>query len=357
MKLMAALFEDSHLVGIRWCIRMKATPTNQRRWLWGSATALLTMTLVVAGAMPRAKGDAAAAPTPVDPAASEFFETKVRPVLANNCYSCHSVSAQMGGLRLDTKATVLKGGNSGAVVIPGDAAKSRLVAAVGYRDKVKMPPSGKLKPDEIAALAAWVRMGAPWPEHKSTATAFSANGEYVLTPAQRGFWSFQPVRRPALPAVKNAAWMVSPIDRFVLAKLEAHRLKPSPPADRRTLIRRVTFDLIGLPPTPEEADAFLRDRSPVAYAKVVDRLLASPHYGERWGRHWLDVARYADTKGYVFVEDRNYPNAYTYRDWVIGAFNSDLPYNQFILQQLAADRLPTGDDKRPLSAMGFLTVA
>src|SRR5579871_5504503 len=167
---------------------------------------------------------------------------------------------------------------------------------------------------------------------------------------------FHSVKRPALPPVKDAAWCRNPIDRFILAKLEAKGLQPAPQADRRMLLRRVTFDLIGLPPTPQEVDQFLADKSPDAYAKVVDRLLADPRYGERWGRHWLDVARYADTKGYVFVEDAVYHNAYNYRDYVIRSFNEDLPYDQFILQQLAADRLPQSEDRRPLAALGFLTL-
>ena len=174
--------------------------------------------------------------------------------------------------------------------------------------------------------------------------------------AWRSFWSLQPVKQPAIPVVKNKTWAKNPIDSFVLARLEAKGLTPAPAADRRTLLRRVTFDLTGLPPTPAEAEAFLGDKSPDAYEKVVDRLLASPRYGERWGRMWLDVARYADTKGYVFNEDRNYPNAYTYRDWVINAFNRDLPYDQFVTDQLAADLTPdvkSGADKSSLAALGL----
>ena len=194
-------------------------------------------------------------------------------------------------------------------------------------------------------------MGAPWPDGPAVAAKQTSSED-----ARKRHWSFQPVTNPAIPAVKNPAWVKNPIDAFILAKLEEKNLAPAQPADRRTLIRRVSFDLIGLPPTPEEVEAFVADPSPNAYEKVVDRLLASPHYGERWGRHWLDVARYSDTKGYVFTEERNYPYSYTYRDYVIRAFNEDLPYDQFILQQLAADRLPLGDDKRPLAALGYLTL-
>ena len=294
----------------------------------------------------------------IDPQAVEFFETKVRPTLANNCYSCHGPSKQKAGLRLDSRAALLKGGESGPVIVDKDPAKSRLIQVVHYNDKIKMPPGDKLKAEQIEALETWVKMGAPWPGDKVSGAAktAAASGEYEITEEQRRFWSFQPVKKPALPKVKNPAWSTSPIDHFILAKLEARQLTPNKMADRRTLIHRATYDLHGLPPTPAEVDAFVLNKSPDAFAKVVDRLLASPRYGERWGRHWLDVARYADTKGYVFEEDRRYPHAYNYRDWVIRAFNEDLPYDQFIMQQLAADRLPSGDDKRPLAALGFLTL-
>ncbi len=327
--------------------------------LWVVSTTFFCLTMTLAGADRAVRGDAPPAKENVDPQVAEFFETKVRPVLANNCYGCHGPASQMAGLRLDSKAFVLKGGDSGPVIVANDPAKSPLIQVVHHTGKIQMPPGGKLKPEEIAALEEWVKLGAPWPgaEVSKAALAAAQTGEYTITPEQRRFWSFQPVRQPPLPPVKNTAWAaVSPIDRFVLAKLEARGLAPSRPADRRTLIRRATFDLHGLPPTPAEVAAFVNDKSPDAFAKVVDRLLISPRYGERWGRHWLDVARYADTKGYVFTEDRNYPHAYNYRDWVIRAFNEDLPYNQFILQQLAADRLPLGDDKRPLAALGFLRV-
>ena len=216
-----------------------------------------------------------------------------------------------------------------------------------------MPPSPRpqLKPEAVEALATWVKMGLPWPDGVAVAAP-----KMSVEEARKHHWSFQPVRRPEVPTVKNAAWVKNPIDAFILAKLEEKGLAPSAPADRRTLIRRVSFDLIGLPPTPEEVEAFVADPAPDAYEKLVDRLLASPRYGERWGRHWLDVARYSDTKGYVFTEERRYPYSYTYRDYVIRSFNEDLPYDQFIVQQLAADRLPLGDDKRPLAALGYLTL-
>ncbi len=282
---------------------------------------------------------------------TEFFETNVRPLLFEKCYSCHGPKAQQGGLRLDARASALVGGGNGPAMVAGDPDKSLLIKAVRYDSALKMPPSGKLKPVEIAALTDWVRMGAPWPDSKGQAAAAAA----PVKPAA-SHWSFRPVKKVAPPRVKNTAWAKSPIDNFILAKLEAKSLTPAPAADRRTLIRRATFQLVGLPPTSEEISAFVNDKSPNAFEKVVDRLLASPAYGERWGRHWLDVARYADTKGYVFTEDAVYHNAYTYRDWVIRSTNEDLPYDQFIIQQLAADKLPLGDDRRPLAALGFLTV-
>jgi mono/diheme cytochrome c family protein len=276
-----------------------------------------------------------------------FFETKIRPVLAENCYKCHSGDMEMAGLRLDSRAAIVKGGDTGSAIVAGDPGKSLLIQAIKHVGEVKMPPKSKLAAAEIADIEAWVRMGAPWPAEKAPLAEMEP------------LWSLQPVVRPQVPSVRDAKWARSPIDSFVLARMEAEGVKPAPAADKRSLIRRVSYDLTGLPPTPEEVDAFLADNSPTAYEKVVDRLLASPRYGERWARHWMDVARYADTKGYVFEEDRNYYHAYTYREWLIDAFNKDLPYDQFIVQQLAADRLPEikdGDDRKALAAMGFLTI-
>jgi len=329
------------------------------RGFWLAPTlALIVLLLIVprfGATVPPARAEAALV-APSDPAALQFFEEKVRPVLATNCYSCHGADSQMGGLRVDSRAALLKGGKTGPALTIGDPARSLLIAAVGQAGALKMPLGGHLKAAEIAALSAWVKGGAPWPDAVPRAGT-DPTTTYTLSPAQARFWSFQPVTQPAPPAVKNAAWVRTPIDRFVLARLEARGLAPAPPADKRTLIRRATFDLTGLPPTPADVDSFLRDPSPGAFARVVDRLLASPRYGECWARHWLDVARYADTKGYVFVEDRNYPDAYTYRDWVIRAFNQDLPYDQFVRQQIAADRLPARDtDPHTLAALGFLTV-
>jgi len=290
-----------------------------------------------------------------DTAGIEFFEKKIRPVLADHCYQCHSAKAEKvkGGLLLDTREAILKGGDTGPAIAPGDAEKSLLIKAVRYTDEnLQMPPKDKkLSVEQIADLEAWVKMGAPDPRTNGAGLATS-----TATDEAKRHWAYQPVRSPAPPKVKKTKWVQSPIDNFISAKQEAKGLSPSQRTDKRTLIRRVTYDLIGLPPTPEEVDAFVADNSPDAFAKLVDRLLASPHYGERWGRYWLDIARYADTKGYVFEEERRYPFAYTYRDYVIRALNEDLPYDQFIIQQIAADLLPLGNDKRPLAALGFLTL-
>ena len=242
-----------------------------------------------------------------DPTA-EAFEAKVRPVLAESCYKCHGPAKQMAGLRLDSREAMLAGGDGGPAIVVGEPDKSPMVLAVRHQgDLAAMPPKGKLDGAAADALADWVKHGAPWP-----ASAKAAD-------APKPHWAFQPVRRHPAPALKDSTWASSPVDPFILASLEAKGLTPSPAADRRTLIRRATFDLTGLPPTPEEVDAFAADGSSDvdAFARLVDRLLASPRYGERWGRHWLDVARYADTKGYVFQEERKYPFAYTYRDWVV----------------------------------------
>jgi hypothetical protein len=286
----------------------------------------------------------ALAQAPASSGGADFFENKVRPVLAENCYDCHT-SAESGGLRVDTRENLLKGGRSGPAVLPGDPDKSLLIQAVTQTGDLKMPKGGKLKPQEIQALTDWVKMGAPWPETAKAAPVHTSP-KYVITPEQRAFWSFQPLKELPAPAVKEKSWAKTNIDRFVLAKLEAEGLKPVAGADRRTLIRRASLDLIGLPPSPEEVDAFVGDKSLNAYEKVVDRLLASPQYGERWGRHWLDVARYAedDVRG-LDPKDRGYMpfrGAYVYRDWVIKAFNDDMPFDLFVKAQLAGDLL---DDK------------
>ena len=284
-------------------------------------------------------------------AAIEFFEKKVRPLLVEHCFECHGEKKQRGGFRLDSRETLLKGTDNGPGLIPGQPDGSRLMHAVRYADELKMPPQAKLPQESIDILAEWIKQGAAWPEN---APPLGVKPGAPL--AWKEHWAFQPVRKPTRPKFKHAVWVRNDIDAFILAKLEDHGLTPSPPADRRTLLRRAYFDVTGLPPTFAEVQAFEQDTRPNAFELAVERLLASPHYGERWARHWLDVARYADTKGYVFQEDRNYPQAYTYRDWVVKAFNSDLPYDQFLLKQIAADKLVTEADQTDLAAMGFLTL-
>ena len=276
----------------------------------------------------------------------DFFESKVRPVLAEHCYSCHGAKKQQAGLRLDTADGLKKGTEEGPVVVPGDPEKSRLVAAVKRVGDYPMPPSKPLPADAVAALSEWVKAGAPVPTEVSL--------QAKRPTASKDHWAFKPVADPDVPVTGFDS--DNPIDQFVAAGLEAKGLAISPKADKRTLIRRAYFDLIGLPPTADEIEAFLRDTAPDAFARIIDHLLASPHYGERWGRHWLDVARFADSKGYVFTEDRSYPYAYTYRDYVIRSFNEDKPYDQFVVDQLAADKLPAGKDNKPLAGLGFLTV-
>jgi hypothetical protein len=299
---------------------------------------------------------ATAATPPLTASQTEFFENKVRPVLSKHCYKCHSAEATKvkGGLLLDTREGTLTGGDSGPALVPGDAEKSLLIKAIRYTDPdLQMPPKGeKLSDAQVADLVSWVKMGAPDPRGEKVQSAKSkVQG--------RDHWAFQPVTKPAPPTIGNRQSEIgNPIDAFIVSKLSAQGMKLSPPADQRTLIRRVYFDLIGLPPAPEEVQAFLEDKSPDAFTKVVERLLALPQYGERWGRHWLDVARYSDTKGEIkrLRDTPLYPFAWTYRDYVIKSFNEDKPYDRFILEQIAADklRLPKGDPT--LAALGFLTL-
>lgn len=314
----------------------------------GLAAGWCTVAAVSAAQQPVKKAPPAPADTKVSAEAAEFFEKHVRPVLAESCYPCHGAKLQQAGLRVDNLAGLLKGSDTGKkALVPGSPEQSSLIQVLSHTGPVKMPPQGKLPQKSIDALTEWVKMGAPWPGGGADAGA-------VKDPKKH--WAFQPVRNPAPPAVKNKAWVKSPIDAFILSALEKKGLKPAASADRRTLIRRAYFDLTGLPPTAADVQAFIEDKSPNAYSKVVDKLLASPAYGERWARYWLDVARYADTKGYVFTEERRYPYAYTYRDYVIRAFNEDKPYDQFLRDQLAADQVKGADDHRDMAAMGFLTL-
>jgi hypothetical protein len=282
----------------------------------------------------------------------EFFESKIRPVLVEQCYRCHSAEAKKarGGLRLDSAAGLRKGGDTGPAIVPGDPGKSLLLRALRHEGGLKMPSKEKKLPAPVIAhFEAWIKMGAPDPRQDRPVV----KSEIDLT-AARKFWAFQrAVARPA-PKVKKPGWVTNEIDAFILAELEKRGLRPVRLAGKRELIRRSTFDLIGLPPTPEEVETFEKDSSPDAFARVVDRLLASPHYGERWGRYWLDLARYADDKALAFPTP--WPHAYRYRDWVVRAFNDDIPYNQFLRLQLAGDLLPEGeggDREGKLVALGF----
>jgi len=299
---------------------------------------------------------AAAEPPAVDSAARtwsleelDFFEKRIRPVLAERCYSCHSTTAKIvqANLKLDTAAGIKAGGDSGPVVATeGEPAESLLLQAIRW-ESLEMPPDGKLPEAVIADFTRWLEMGVPDPRVGEHNVASTSSGEAA------DHWAFQPPMAHAPPEVKDSAWSTSAIDRFILAALEQHGLAPSPPAGPRALLRRVHYDLTGLPPTAEQVADFERDPSDEAYRGIVESLLASPQFGERWARYWLDLARYADTKGYVFQEDRSYPKAYTYRDWVIRAFNEDLPYDRFVIAQIAADQI---GDASAAPAAGFLTL-
>jgi mono/diheme cytochrome c family protein/cytochrome c553 len=278
----------------------------------------------------------------------EHFELRVRPLLSAKCYACHT-DAKSGGLQLDTLEHVLAGGKSGPAIKPGDPENSLLMQAIRQTHaRLKMPPGGKLKDDEIEAVATWIKAGAVWPAGPAHAP------KYVISQDQRNFWSFRPVVEPAPPKVKDAKWVRNDVDRFILAKLEEKGLAPVRSADPRTLIRRAYLDLTGLPPTPEEVDAFVRDKSLDAFARVVDSLLASPRYGERWGRYWLDVARYSDDK-LNSTQDEPAPNAFRYRDWVIDAFNSDMPWNVFVKAQIAGDQFP--EKEKYEAGLGFYALS
>ncbi len=285
----------------------------------------------------------------------DFFEKKIRPVLSEHCYECHGEKSQKGSLRLDTKAGWEKGGDTGPAIVPGNPDKSLIIQAVRYHDAdLAMPPKksgGKLPPDVIAELEAWVKIGAPDPRTGGPVAAARNMA------AAKTHWSFKPVVAPAIPQVKNTAWVKTSVDAFILAGLEAKGLQPAPPAEKRILLRRLYLDLTGLPPSEAETAAFLNDKSPKAVEKVVDELLDSPHYGERFGRYWLDIARYADTRGYLAGgEERRFPFSYTYRDYVIRAFTEDKPFDQFLREQIAADKLVKGEDQSALAAEGFLTL-
>jgi len=301
---------------------------------------LLMSTLLTAGGP---AGDRPPAPEQL-----HFFETSVRPLLVKHCFRCHGEKKQWGSLRLDSADGLLKGGESGAVISAVSPKHSLLLKRLREPDEeLRMPKGGQLTNQQIATLVRWVEMGAPFPA--------------AQTPQRKlrnpNHWSFQPLGEIALPAVTNIAWPQSEIDHFILARMEQAGLSPAGSADPGTLLRRVTYDLTGLPPTPAEIDSFLADRSPDAFVRVVERLLASPRYGERWGRHWLDVARYADSNG--FDENVCHGNAWRYRDYVVSALNGDKPFDQFVVEQLAGDLLPfdsQAQQHEQLIATGFLSM-
>ena len=275
-----------------------------------------------------------------------FFELQVRPILADRCLKCHGASKQEGGLRLDSRKALLSGGDSGPAVELGESDDSLLISAVRYEGP-EMPPAGPLSDSQVAALTRWIDEGAEWPEHDATIRA-AASG---VAEADRRWWAFRPLQKPAPPSVENDDWSTNALDQFVLERLRASGLSPAPRADRRTLIRRLYFDLLGLPPTPAEVDAFVADGAPDAWPRLVDRLLEDARYGEHWARFWLDLVRYAESDGWN--QDAFRPHLWRYRDYVVDAFNDDKPYPRFVLEQLAGDELP-GDDPTPRAAAGFL---
>jgi hypothetical protein len=283
----------------------------------------------------------------------ELFEAKIRPVLVKHCYECHSAKAAKvkGGLYVDHRAGLLQGGDGGPALVPGNPKKSLIIQALRH-EQLKMPPKQRLSDGVIADFEQWIRLGAPDPR-----TADGASWKRLTHADAKNHWSFKPVQKHEPPLVKDVAWAKTDVDRFVLARLEARGLRPAAEADRASLLRRLSFDLTGLPPTPEESDGFVKDTSPQAVEKVVDRLLASKHYGERWGRHWLDLARYAESNGNT--DNTLFPHAWRYRDWVIASFNDDKPYNRFIQEQIAGDLLPAATPEQKdahLIATGFLAL-
>jgi mono/diheme cytochrome c family protein len=279
-----------------------------------------------------------------------FYEKQVLPILKEHCFKCHAEKKARGGLRLDSRSAILKGGDLGPAAVPGKPDASTLVKAVRSDGDLRMPPAGKLPREKIDVLARWVEMNLPYSSGKDEIVTAPAHKGHTITQEDRDWWAYRPRNRPALPAIKATTWVRNPIDAFVLAKLEEKGLRPAGEADRVALIRRVTYDLTGLPPTPAEVDAFLQDSRPGAYERLVDRLLASPAYGEKWGRHWLDLVRFAETNGYE--RDGTKPFAWRYRDYVIASLNADKPYDRFVREQLAGDELAP-DEPEPVIATGY----
>lgn len=299
-------------------------------------------------------------------ASEKAFESEIRPILSRHCVRCHNGKSHKGGLDLTSRASSLKGGDSGPAIEPGAAAESLLAEVIGYAADVRMPPKGRLKDEEISRLTAWIDRGAVWPDSArltvpaDVAEAAEMNDDvgpklrkapFDITQADRQWWSFRPVTDPSVPAIANSGESAGPIDAFLLEKLRAKGLTFRPEASRRELIRRVSYDLTGLPPSPEAVEAFERDMRPDAWERLVDSLLASPHYGERWGRHWLDLVRFAESNGYE--RDGEKPNAWRYRDYVIGSFNADKPYDRFLTEQLAGDEMDGPFDTERIVATGF----
>ncbi len=289
----------------------------------------------------------------------EFFETKIRPLLANNCFACHSQKAKSNGklkagLFLDSYNGLINGGDSGSIISPGKPDQSRIVEAVLYKNEdMAMPPKGKLPEDQIELMRQWIEMGAPWPgsDNEVVAEGTNNNEPYDWDKFRNEHWAFKEIQNPNPPQINNDTWSKTPIDNFILSQLKQSELAPNQSASLRNLIRRAYLDLIGIPPSPEQVNAFLNDKSPDAFSKVIDDLLESEHYGERWARHWLDVARYSDGHG-GFGDNKALPQAWRFRDWVVNALNSDMPYDVFVKKQIAGDLL---DDKDPV-ATGFFVV-
>lgn len=307
-------------------------PTS-RRWWTISLIGLGMLTSFCHADETKTAPEPQATPT-FDDASLEYFEKQVRPILTARCFECHGTGQgdPKGGLSLTSRAATLKGGDTGPAVVPGKIKDSLLVSAIEYGDLYQMPPKSKLPAAEIAILTKWVEMGAPWPKEEASAGTVKP---FDLASRKSEHWCWQPITNPAPPNVADNHWPISTADRFILAALEASKLTPAPPAEKQALLRRVYFDLVGLPPTPEELAAFLNDSSPQAFEHVVDRLLNSVHFGERWGRHWLDLVRYAETRGHEF--EPIIPNAWQYRDYVIRALNADVPYDQLLTEHLAGD--------------------
>ncbi|MDB4338755.1 DUF1549 domain-containing protein [Rhodopirellula sp.] len=329
--------------------------TNRMRIAGLSLRQHFAICLVVLVATQINSSTISAGETEFSPEQIEFFEKHVRPLLIERCFECHSSDAEEveAGLLVESRSAMLDGGDNGPVIVPGDASKSMLIQSVRY-ETLEMPPDSKLSNEEIRSLEKWVEMGAPWPddELKPTSEQMSAETEINWPEARASHWAFRPLSNAAPPIVQNNPWPMNEVDQFVLTRLQRDKLAPASPANRRVLVRRAYYDLIGMPPKPEQVNAFLNDKRPDAFAQLVDTLLDSPHYGERWGRYWLDVARYSDGFG-GFLDNKGLPHAWRYRDWVVNALNRDLPYNDFLRMQVAGDLL---DPENAMVATGFFAL-